>query len=389
VHLHSMVRDKHNRKMSKSLGNVVDPAHVIRGAALADLVAGLRGGNLAPSEVARAEADLKRDLPQGIPACGTDALRLGLASYPAASASVCFDVERVVLARQLCNKIWQACRFAEARGKRDAASTEALEDVWIMSRLAAAAAECAEAYNVLDVHAAQAAARRFFVSELCDVYVELCKTGEGRALVPALRGGLALFYPLAPGLVDAVSDAVGGDVVTWPAANEANEAVDGDVGRALRVVRAIRLLAARVHGLGAPEFVVDCASMSDDAVAIARRLSRVDAVRRGSAMEGALVDVLPDGLGAVGVRMSVLADAAVLDAQAQRLRGKLAASEEARDKLAARLASAEFAARAPAEVRRKEEAKLAAMMDGVAAARSAVDALDALRAVSASGQRRR
>ena len=51
VYLHAMVRDAHGRKMSKSLGNVIDPLNVIDGISLGDLHATLRGGNLDPKEV--------------------------------------------------------------------------------------------------------------------------------------------------------------------------------------------------------------------------------------------------------------------------------------------------------------------------------------------------
>lgn len=81
VYLHSMVRDAHGRKMSKSLGNVIDPLEVIEGVSLAALAAKLREGNLAESEIAKAEAGQRADFPDGIEECGTDALRFTLLSY--------------------------------------------------------------------------------------------------------------------------------------------------------------------------------------------------------------------------------------------------------------------------------------------------------------------
>ena len=81
IYLHAMVRDAHGRKMSKSLGNVIDPLDVIRGITLEALQKGLENGNLDPREVAKAQAGQKQDYPNGIPECGTDALRFALASY--------------------------------------------------------------------------------------------------------------------------------------------------------------------------------------------------------------------------------------------------------------------------------------------------------------------
>ena len=75
IFLHAMVRDAHGRKMSKSLGNVIDPLHVIRGVTLQELQKTLEGGNIDPKEVKKAQEGQKLDYPNGIPECGTDALR--------------------------------------------------------------------------------------------------------------------------------------------------------------------------------------------------------------------------------------------------------------------------------------------------------------------------
>ena len=88
VFCHAMIRDAHGRKMSKSLGNVIDPIDVIEGAALDVLHAQLRAGNLAEKEIELAEKGQKKDFEKGIPQCGTDALRFALANYSAAGASI-------------------------------------------------------------------------------------------------------------------------------------------------------------------------------------------------------------------------------------------------------------------------------------------------------------
>jgi len=64
VFLHAMVRDAHGRKMSKSLGNVIDPVDVIQGISLDKLQQALDNGNLDPKEVAKAKEGQKRDFPQ-------------------------------------------------------------------------------------------------------------------------------------------------------------------------------------------------------------------------------------------------------------------------------------------------------------------------------------
>ena len=99
-----MVRDAHGRKMSKTLGNVIDPLDVVEGITLEvgmccaeaqlvfvvilnDIVQGLHQqlyeGNLDEREIKRAMQGQKEDYPDGIPECGSDALRFALCAYTA------------------------------------------------------------------------------------------------------------------------------------------------------------------------------------------------------------------------------------------------------------------------------------------------------------------
>jgi len=112
VFLHAMVRDAHGRKMSKSLGNTINPNDVIFGITLAELHKTLEEGNLDPKEVAKAKAGQSADYPGGIPECGTDALRFGLCAYTAQGRDINLDVMRVQGYRFFCNKLWNATKFA-------------------------------------------------------------------------------------------------------------------------------------------------------------------------------------------------------------------------------------------------------------------------------------
>jgi valyl-tRNA synthetase len=89
VYCHAMIRDAYGRKMSKSLGNVIDPLDIINGTPLQKLHDDLRAGNLAGKEIVKAEEGQKKLFPKGIPQCGTDALRFTLANYSAGGESVC------------------------------------------------------------------------------------------------------------------------------------------------------------------------------------------------------------------------------------------------------------------------------------------------------------
>ena len=81
VLLHPMVRDKTGTKMSKSLGNVINPSDVIQGIALSDMLHGLQSGNLDPTAIKASATELSVEFPSGIPQCGADSLRFTLASY--------------------------------------------------------------------------------------------------------------------------------------------------------------------------------------------------------------------------------------------------------------------------------------------------------------------
>ena len=81
VYCHAMIRDAHGRKMSKSLGNVIDPIDVIQGVELESLHGKLYEGNLDEKEILKAKAGQKKDFPKGIPECGSDALRFALCAY--------------------------------------------------------------------------------------------------------------------------------------------------------------------------------------------------------------------------------------------------------------------------------------------------------------------
>lgn len=81
VYCHSLIRDSEGRKMSKSLGNVIDPLDVMKGIKLQELHDKLLIGNLDPKELKTATNYQKTSFPDGIPECGADALRFSLVSY--------------------------------------------------------------------------------------------------------------------------------------------------------------------------------------------------------------------------------------------------------------------------------------------------------------------
>lgn len=112
VYCHAMIRDAHGRKMSKSLGNVIDPLDVIQGCELEKLHAQLLEGNLDEKEIKKAKEGQKKDFPKGIPQCGTDALRFALCAYSGGGRDINLEILRVEGYRKFCNKIFNATKFA-------------------------------------------------------------------------------------------------------------------------------------------------------------------------------------------------------------------------------------------------------------------------------------
>lgn len=72
----------------------------------------LLDSNIDPNELKRAIEGQKRDYPQGIPECGTDALRFALCAYTTQGRDINLDILRVQGYRFFCNKIWNATKFA-------------------------------------------------------------------------------------------------------------------------------------------------------------------------------------------------------------------------------------------------------------------------------------
>ncbi|KAF3762436.1 hypothetical protein M406DRAFT_347513 [Cryphonectria parasitica EP155] len=219
VYCHSLIRDSDGRKMSKSLGNVIDPLDVIKGIQLDDLHAKLLTGNLAPGEVKKATAYQKQAFPQGIPECGADALRFCLAAYTTGGGDINFDVKVMHAYRRFANKIYQASKYVigkieTAEGfvpakTRTLQGRESLSELWILSKMNTAAKEANEALEQREFMRAANTVYNYIYGNLCDVYIENSKaiiqdgTKEEaesalQTLYSTLEAGLLLIHPFMP-----------------------------------------------------------------------------------------------------------------------------------------------------------------------------------------------
>ncbi len=176
VYVHALVRDEDGKKMSKSMGNVIDPLSIIE-------------------------------------QYGTDAFRYTLAAFAAQGRDVKMSEKRVEGYRHFINKIWNAARFALMHLKDEDHRIEydrlSLPDRWILSRLGRVTETVATALDGYRFNDAAGALYQFVWHEFCDWYLEAIKPilyGDDRdhqeatlgVLRLVLRDTLVLLHPFAP-----------------------------------------------------------------------------------------------------------------------------------------------------------------------------------------------
>ncbi|KXS96898.1 hypothetical protein AC578_6221 [Pseudocercospora eumusae] len=221
VYNHALIRDSEGRKMSKSLGNVIDPIDIMDGVSLETLNEKLKAGNLAPKEIERATKWQQKAFAGGIDECGADALRFTLINYATGGGDINFDVKVMRGYRNFCNKIYQATKYvlgnlpADFKPKEKGGKTgkESLPERWILHKLTIAARDANNALQAREFSKATQAIYGYWYSELCDVYIENSKaiirdgTPEEKqsaidTLYTALEGGLTMIHPMMPFLTE-------------------------------------------------------------------------------------------------------------------------------------------------------------------------------------------
>ncbi|KAK2153370.1 hypothetical protein LSH36_299g01010 [Paralvinella palmiformis] len=219
VVFHSILRDCYGRKMSKSLGNVIDPLDVIRGISLKDLQNKLESGNLGAEEIQKARSAQKQEYPDGIPACGADALHFSLCSHNYKANYINVSVDQIVKTRQFCNKIWQTFKFIcskiEKEFKLSPLEMETLSptDRWLLSRLSAVVQQCEVHLMRYELYKVTNILLDFWWHDLCDIYLEYSKLvfeSEDKSahlrmeqiLYRTLETGLRMLAPFMPYLCE-------------------------------------------------------------------------------------------------------------------------------------------------------------------------------------------
>ncbi|CAI2355295.1 unnamed protein product [Caenorhabditis sp. 36 PRJEB53466] len=180
VVLHGLVRDSEGRKMSKSLGNVIDPLDVLDGISLENMIARVKQSALEDKEIESAVADLSKRFPNGIDRCGPDALRFALLKYDVLSTDISLDVSNAALeGLRFCNKLWNLAAYYDQLAEKceviKDVDSDRIVDEWLMARLASTVTSVDKHMSNFSLHLALSTLHKFITADICDVYLETTK----------------------------------------------------------------------------------------------------------------------------------------------------------------------------------------------------------------------
>ncbi|MCA1999138.1 MAG: valine--tRNA ligase [Hyphomicrobiales bacterium] len=343
VYLHGLVRDEKGRKMSKSVGNVIDPLVVID-------------------------------------ALGADALRFTLASLAAQGRDPKLGVRTAEGYRNFCTKLWNASRFAEMNACRrvagfDPQSVTLPLNVWAISEMDRTLGEVVAGIEGYRFNEAALAAYRFTWNTFCDWYLELAKpvlTGtdaaakaETQAVTAFLLDRIvAMLHPFMPYITEELWAAYAAGagqpeagllcVEPWPEPTGlAGGAAAAEIGFFVDLITEIRSARAEMNVppgtlaplviVGGGDRVTTLLSASLDAL---KRLARVSELRFAAAPPESSVQVVVAGT------VACIPLAGVIDFAAEKKRLAVEREKLAKDVDATRrkLDNPDFVARAPEEV---------------------------------------
>jgi valyl-tRNA synthetase len=348
VLLHGLVRDQYGKKMSKSRGNVIDPLAWIEN-------------------------------------YGADAVRFSLLQGANPGADQAINEEWVVGARNFCNKLWNATRFAMLNGATVTGELPAeltAADAWILSRLQSVIVDVDALYERFEFAKIADLLYHFAWDEVCDWYLELAKislAGDGAAATRRVLGEvldtlLRLLHPMVPFVTEALwtglTDGESVVVADWPVADPSRDdpAATAEITGVQAVVVEVRRVRsdqgvkpsqrvpARITGAGAGEAAI-------------RSLLRLDRPGDGFTPTASLTT---SGGVTVELDLSGTIDVA---AERARLQKDLAAAKKELDLNSAKLGNEAFTSKAPDAVITKVRDRLAAAEADIARIQAALAAL--------------
>ncbi len=366
VLIHGLVRDSKGRKMSKSLGNGVDPLEII--------------GKY-----------------------GADALRFSLATGNSPGNDMRFIDERVEASRNFANKIWNAARFILMNLESDKvipldSGRFALEDKWILSKYNKLIAGVTDNLEKYELGMAVQKLYDFIWDIFCDWYIEICKArltgGDESAadtarsvLVYVFTGVLSLLHPFMPFITEEIWQSMPhkGEalmVSEWPRydADLEFEADEADFEKIMAVIKAVRNRRAEMNVPPSKKARVQIATKFKDAfsagTAYICRLAYASGVEIGDSFdsEGA-VRVITDA-SAVYMPMKELVDFA---AELERLNKDLKKAKADKEFFEKKLNNPGFVSKAPAAVVEQQREQLARVLDRIRMIQGSIGEIEAMK----------
>ena len=334
VLIHGLIRDAQGRKMSKSLGNGVDPLEVIA-------------------------------------QYGADALRFMLATGNSPGNDMRFTTEKVESSRNFANKLWNAARFilmnlGDGDIEPGLPDTLTLEDKWILSKFNSLARAVTDNLEKFELGLAVQKLYDFIWDQFCDWYIELCKArlqGEKaadarRVLVFVMTRTLSLLHPFMPFVTEEIWQSLPheGEALIrapWPVYDEALAfpAEEKEMERVMDAIRAIRNRRAEMNVPPSRKAEVYVETAFADTfrtgAPFIQRLASASAVRVGESFEvpGAVKIVTADAT--IQIPMDELVDRA---AELARLSKERESVQKQLDGAQARLNNPAFTSKAPEAV---------------------------------------
>ncbi|KAJ6547205.1 tRNA synthetases class I-domain-containing protein [Mycena capillaripes] len=394
VYCHAMIRDAQGKKMSKSKGNVIDPIDVMMGISLENLHAKLLEGNLDQKEIQRAKEGQKKSFPQGIPQCGTDALRFALCAYSGGGRDINLEILRVEGYRKFCNKIFNATKFAMLKLDESfiaepcarPTGNESLVEQWILNKLNIAVADLNTHLHERNFMSATTAAYNFWLYELCDVYIEVMKPMTDEAALIATRKsaqqtlytcldyGLRLLHPFMPFVTEELwqrlprrpNDVTPSIMVaSFSIFSEAHVFEDADrhFDLVFHALKSGRSLAAS-YNLQTNIQLLFHVQSDDEANLFETQLPSIIALIKGCSSAKVVRDLkdIPDGCGGMIVNASISVHAVVrglvdLDIEIEKCEKKLKVARTTLEKIIKIESQTDYTETVPDNVRRSNEEK--------------------------------
>ena len=354
VFIHGLVRDDKGRKMSKSLGNGIDPLEI---------------------------ADKY----------GADALRFNLVTGNSPGNDMRFYTERCEAMRNFANKIWNASRFLMMNLTIDKCQLPEkleLEDKWILSKLNRAVAEITDNMDRYELGVAAQKIYDFIWDDYCDWYIELTKTrlqGEDedskaraqQVLCYVLTEMLKLLHPFMPFITEEIWQALPheGDFLmmqNWPVASEAMNFPDEEKAMEL-IMDAIRAIRARRSEMNVPPSKkAHLTVATGEGEVFALGVPFLKKLAYASEVEIVPTGEAPDAAGKVAVvthaaQMFIpLGELVDLEKEKARVEKELKKQSAELDKLNAKLSNPGFVNKAPANVVEAEKERAVQLAELVA-----------------------